>query len=196
MRNTLALVAGLIAFAAAIPYIIDTIKGKTHPNVVTWGTWTLLNVINVAATLNSGAIQTALLAAFTALGTGTIAILGIKKGVKKYTALDIVCQALAIAGIIAWILTDNAAIAIAIAQFVILAAAVPTWHHAWISPFAETWEGFAIALLAGTLTLFSVSTYNFTSIASPLVFLLNSAVIVSIVLIRRKLHPELTAKPG
>jgi hypothetical protein len=189
VKNSLALLAGVLALAGAIPYIIDILKGKTHPNLVTWITWSVINVVTTLATLSSGASQAAVLSAAATIGTFIIMILALKFGVRRYTRFDIVCQASAIVGIIAWRLTNDALLAIAIAQIVILVAAVPTWHHAWKSPFAETWQAFAISGTGGILTLISLTTYSFATLASPIVFVLNSFTIVAICLYRRRLRP-------
>jgi len=83
MRNVIALLAGIISFTSALPYIYDTARGKTHPNVVTWLTWTLLNAINTIAAIRTGNVQTALLTGFSAAATGSIMAMGIKKASKN-----------------------------------------------------------------------------------------------------------------
>src|SRR5581483_7020956 len=114
MRGDLAFVAGCIAILGAVPYIIDTLKGKTHPNIVTWFTWTLLNGINAAAAWSSGATQTAIFSAGGAIATGAILIVGLRRGLKQYTRFDIICQAAALLGVVLWRITSQPSIAVAI----------------------------------------------------------------------------------
>ena len=186
MRNAIALIAAIISSAGAIPYIIDTIKGKTHPNIVTWVTYALINGINAVVALNAGAPRTAVLSIFACAATATIAVMGIKHGVKKYTAFDIACQALAIAGIIIWQLTGTPALAVAIALSVMVVASLPTWRHAWMEPQAENWQGFAIGGFGSLLTITSISEFNFIALAFPIAITLNSAIVVAVVLSRRR----------
>jgi len=193
MRQILSTAGALILFLSGLPYIIDIIKGKTHPNLVTWITWTLLNVINAVAAASTGAISTAILAASAGLTTAIIVTMGFKHGVKRYTRFDIICQALALVGIVIWRLTASPDLAIAIALSVELIAAFPTWRHAWVSPHAETWEGFGISIPAGLLTIASLTNFTFVTLAYPIVLVGNCAVIVSIILGRRrqlKLTPQ------
>jgi uncharacterized protein with PQ loop repeat len=67
VRDLLAIVAGIITVAATLPYIINTIKGKTRPNIVTWFTWTLLNTITAIAAYSGHAYQTTIFAGAGAL---------------------------------------------------------------------------------------------------------------------------------
>jgi hypothetical protein len=45
MRDAIALTASLISFSGVLPYVRDVLRGKTHPNMVSWLTWCLLNLI-------------------------------------------------------------------------------------------------------------------------------------------------------
>lgn len=190
MRNAIALIAAIVSFSGILPYIRDINKGKTHPNMVSWITWCLLNTINTVAALSTGAIQTALLSGASALATGWVTVLSLRHGVKKYTPFDIICQTLAIIGIIAWRFTGQPDLAVLIAVSVDLVAALPTWRHAWIAPYAETWHGFAMAGGAAFVTLFTITNYTFVSLAFPLLVITNCSVLVSIILFRRTVVGE------
>jgi hypothetical protein len=48
MRDTVAVIAGLLAIVAAVPYLVDIIKGRTKSNAVSWLTWTLLLIVGTA----------------------------------------------------------------------------------------------------------------------------------------------------
>jgi hypothetical protein len=148
--NTLALIAGLISFGSALPYIIDVARGKTHPNVVTWLTWSILNLINTATTWSAGQYQTAIVGAFTAAATLCIVVM----------AVDII-------------------------------GGLPTLRHAWIAPFAETWQSFAIGALSGIPTFFAISAYNFVSLAFPVWITFNCVLLTAVILLRRRAAPQL-----
>ncbi|HVQ44855.1 MAG TPA: hypothetical protein VMT30_07915 [Candidatus Saccharimonadia bacterium] len=199
MKNVLALTAGLLAFASAFPYLVDVIRGKTHPNLVTWLTWTLVDVILFIAALSSGSVATTILMGGITLGAAAILVAGLRGGVKTYTPFDFACQAIALIGIVAWRITGNAITAVAISEIVVLVAALPTWRHAWLSPRAETWQGFAVAIASGIFTLASLSRYDFVSLVPVLVFIGNSAILCAIILGRRRYlapPPSIPAQPA
>lgn len=190
MRQLLLFFAAIISTAGALPYIIDILKNKTHPNIVSWGTWTLLNAISAAAAYGSGATETAIFSTFSAAITGVIVILGIKKGVKKYTRFDVICQVAALVGIIAWQLTAQPSLAVLIALLVNMLATLPTLRHAWNSPHAETWQAFATGFVASILTLASISDYTFVSLAFPLHLAFNGLLLTWVILYRRRKLPQ------
>jgi hypothetical protein len=185
MRNDLAVLAGVMSVLAALPYIFDTLRGKTHPNIVTWFTWTLLNGINTAAAWTSGAVQTGIFTAAAGLATGAILIAGLRAGVKHYTVFDMLCQAAALGGIVLWKLTADPNLAVLINLAVDLAGLLPTYRHVLRAPDAETWQTFAITTLAGGLTLLSVQHYTFIAVAPPAYICFANVITVSTILLLR-----------
>jgi hypothetical protein len=175
---------------SALPYIIDIAKGKTHPNLVTWVTWTLVVCISTAAAISEGALHTAVLSGAIAIGDIFIVIMSVKRGVKKYTGFDIICQIIAFIGLALWLVTGSASLAVALSLVVVAIAALPTWRHAWIKPFEETWQGFAMGSLAGALTLASLTSFTFVDLAFPIVTVINCSLIVVIILSHRRLALE------
>lgn len=187
MRNDIAFIAAAISLVSAIPYIIDTLKSKTHPNLVSWFTWTLLNGINAAAAWSTGAVQTGIFTTAAGLATGAILIVGIKSGVKRYTAFDLTCQGVALLGVVLWQVTNNPNLAVLINLGADFAGFLPTYRHALKAPHAETWQMFAISAASATLTLVSIQHYTFIALAAPLyIWSANVALTSTILLLRRR----------
>lgn len=186
MRGDLAFLAGCIAIAGAVPYILDTLKGKTHPNIVTWFTWTLLNGINAVAAWSGGAAQTAIFSAAGAIATGAICIAGLRYGLKHYTRFDIICQSSALLGVVLWRLTSRPAVAVLVNVATDFSGWLPTYRHAWRSPHAETWQTFAFSAVSSMLTLISIQHYTLLALAFPTYILCANITIVSTILVRRR----------
>ena len=196
MHNDLAIVAGCISLGAALPYIIDTVKGKTHPNIVTWSTWTLLNLINTSAAWTSGAVQTGIFTAAAGIATGSILIAGLKTGVKRYTRFDAACQLAAIGGIVLWRATANPNLAVAVSLGVDFASLLPTYRHVLRAPFAETWQMFAISGLAAFISLVAIQHYTFIAVGpAAYIFVANTITVSTILLLRRKRMLETALLP-
>ncbi len=186
MNNALIAIAGLLTITSCLPYIIDIAKNKTHPNLVSWITWMLVSGINTAAALSDHAIHTAILSGSIVLTDLIIIIMGLKRGVRRYTKFDIICQIIAIIGLVLWLATGNASLAVVSSISVVFIAALPTWRHAYLKPSEETWQGFAMAVIASVLTILSITNYTFVSLAFPVVTVINCSVIVAIILLGRK----------
>lgn len=185
MREVIAIVGGLIVLAGMVPYIIDTIKGKTKPNVVSWSTWTLLTAIATFAALSEGALTTAILSASSALATLSVAVLGFKRGLKHYTFFDGACQIAALIGVILWQITKQPELAVAIVVTTDLIAALPTFRHAWREPSAETWQAFAAGELGSVLVLATVQQISFVALAYPIWLTVANTITLVIIMYRK-----------
>ena len=188
MRNTLAITAGLLAIMATIPYILDTLKGKTRPNVVTWFTWSLLSLITAVAAYAGGARHTAILAGAESLCTVGVVIAGLKVGgIKRYTKFDVICQFLAIIGIILWRITNQPATAILLTIISDCIAILRTYRHSWTAPREETWQAYAIGSLAAVFAISSLAHFGFVNLAYPLYIFISNLSLVIIITERYKL---------
>lgn len=194
MRDFIIFAAAMVFVGSVIPYVRDTLKDKTHPNIVTWFTWMLLNIINVAAALSVGAWQTAIYGTAGAIATGAIVVAGIKHGVKKYTMFDIVCQVTALLGIPLWVLTGKPELAVLVLLGVDFVAGMPTLRHAWKAPREETWQAFALSAFGGILTLISLNRYDMVALTMPLYIFLFDACLVATILMRRRKFEKMTAQ--
>ncbi|HKX73307.1 MAG TPA: hypothetical protein VJM32_04805 [Candidatus Saccharimonadales bacterium] len=187
MRQIITVLAALIPIAGAIPYLINTVKDKTRPNIVTWFTWTLINGINTAAAFSDGAWQTAIYTGAGTIATGAIVAVGVKHGFKKYTPFDIACQIVALLGIPLWLLTGQPELAVLILLVVDFAGGLPTLRHAFKAPREETWQTFGASALGGALILVSLERFDVVALTMPLyIFLFDLTVLLTIFWRRRK----------
>ena len=185
MKEVLSVAAGLLAVFAIIPYLIDTVKGKTKPNVVSWFTWTLLLVIATAAAFAAHQPRTAFLSLGDLVGTSLTLLAGLRYGVAKFSWFDGLCQAAALVALTLWLVFNSPTIAIIGAIVIDFIAALPTLRHSWLHPNEETWETFGVLFIASAITLISLSAFSVTSVSFPLYLLLINGSIAGTILISR-----------
>ncbi len=186
MRETVAVISGIIIFASAIPYIIDIIKGKTKPNVVSWFTWTLIAAIGTGAAWSEGAITSAILSGADTVGILIITLLALRFGLRHYTLFDVACQVVALIGLGLWFITSEAWVALAIAVAVDVVALLPTLRHSWRKPHEETWSTFALSAFAAALVVVTVPELSFVALAYPVYLVLGNAAPTAVILYRRR----------
>lgn len=186
MNEAVTIIGSAIAISGGVPYIINTVRGKTKPNIVTWLTWTLLNGINAIAALSDGAMQTAIFsgAAFTI--TGSIVAFGFRQGVKRYTKFDATCQAAALLGIGIWLLTKQPALAVLIVLLVDFAGGLPTLRHAFRAPHEETLATFVLSAIGTSLVVASLTSHTFVATAMPLYIFCFDLTLTTVIFTRRK----------
>ncbi len=180
-------------------YVIDTIKGKTKPNRVTWFLWALAPLIAFGAMLGGGVSFLGGLMTFM-VGFGPLMVLIAsfvnKKSVWKITRFDIVCGVLSLIGVGLWFITRTGQIAI---LFSILAdglASLPTIVKAFKEPESESYLVFLFGAISAAITLLAAKTLDFTHIGFPayifvvciVIFVLVKFKIGDYVLKKAKLH--------
>jgi hypothetical protein len=186
MKNALAIASGLLVMLSSMPYLIDIVKGKTKPNIVSWATWTLLTTIATIAAFAAHAPRAAMLTLGATLATLAVVILGLKYGTAKITRFDIFCQIGALGGLILWFVFDSPSLALGFALAIDLIGGLPTLYHSWRKPNEETWQTFFIGMIASILTLLSLNAYHFADLAFPVYFVIFDMAAVFVIVLRRK----------
>ena len=186
MNNFLAILGALLIVGSGVPYIIDILKKKSRPNIVSWFTWTLLITIGAFAALDAGEINTAILTFADASQCALILLLGLLHGYAKLSWFDGLCQVGAIVGLVLWQLFDSPTVAIVATVSIDLVAALPTFRHSWLKPSEETWQTYCVGAIGATVGLFSLASLSINSLAYPLYLSLLGFALAGTIVIRRR----------
>ena len=180
-----------IGFAGNAVYVLDTLKGRNRPNRVSWFMWTLAPFVAFAAQLSEGVgIQS--LFTFMAGACPLLVLIASfmnRKAVWELTKFDLLCGVLSLAGIILWLITRQAGIAIIFAIAADGLAAVPTIKKSYTHPESEGWINYFAAAIAASITLLSVHDWTFSTYGFSLYLLLVCLIISS--LVRFRIGPRL-----
>lgn len=186
MKDLLLLLSALITIGGVVPYILDILKGKTKPNIVSWITWTLLTGLATAALIAAHEYRAAFFTGAAVIETASVVILGLRHGYVKYTQFDVICQIAAVVGLILWQIFNTPFIAVFAAVTIDLIGALPTFRHSWQKPFEETWTTYAWSGIGALVALFALVSYNWTSLSYPVYIVLVNILITTTILIARK----------
>ncbi|MDB5159749.1 MAG: hypothetical protein JWO99_12 [Candidatus Saccharibacteria bacterium] len=172
--------AGIILFCT-LPYIIDVVKRKTRPNIVTWVVWTVLISIGAAALFASHDYNAAWLLVGDAIATFAVVIVGLKYGTAELDGFDIVCLIGALVGLALWLIFDSPIIAIVATIIIDLIGTIPTIRHSYRRPEEETSITFALGAIATIFTLLSLSEYAFSAWIYPAYLLCSNGLLFLII---------------
>ncbi len=192
MNNFLTFLGAALIVGSGIPYMIDVVKKKTRPNIVSWFTWTLLISIGGFAALDANEVSTAVLTFADAVQCMLIVGLGLIYGYAKFSRFDAICQVGAIVGLLLWLIFNSPTIAIVATIAIDLIAALPTFRHSWLAPGEETWQTYLISGIGAAIGVISLEDFTVNSLAYPLyVTLLGTALAFLIIFRRRTLNQKL-----
>ena len=194
VKTALIVISAVLTIASAIPYLVEIVRRKTKPRVVSWFTWSLLTGISCAASFADGKIASGVLLLAATMETMAIVVLGLKYGDRKFERLDIVCQVSAIVGLILWLVFNSPAIAVIASVIIDCIGAAPTIKHSWHKPYEETWSTFFLAAVGALATVFAAGAWTITGLAYPLYIVLINFFLAALVL--GSPHRKLAGEPA
>lgn len=186
MIIALIVLSSILTVASAVPYIIEIIKGKTKPRVVSWFTWSVLTAIACVASFADGQYAGGILLLFATIETVSIVILGLWYGDRKFGRFDVICQLGAVVGLVLWLLFNSPEIAIIATISIDLIGALPSIKHSWQKPHEETWLTFALAGLGGVCTVLAATDWKVTAVGYPIYIAVVNVVFTLIILGRHQ----------
>lgn len=186
MFALIGILSGLAFVIADLPYIKDTISGKTKPHRTSWFLYFVLNAVSVANQAASGATNSLWFPIAGALTTLIIFILSIRRGMGGYEKLDIICLAGALIGIGLWIIFDSPVLSIIANMAVTLLAVIPTIKKAYLHPHTETSITYLISAISALLAAISVGELDWVLLLLPIYSLCIQLIVYSILTKRRQ----------
>lgn len=185
MLALIGFLSGLVFVLADIPYIKDTLSGKTKPHRTSWFLYFVLNSISIANQAASGATNSLWFPIAGAITTLIIFILALKRGVGGYQGLDIICLIGALIGIALWAIFNNPLLSIVANLIATSFAVAPTIKKAYIKPKTETAITYALGALSAALAAFAVGKLDLKLLLLP-VYSFIVQLGIYLLLIRRK----------
>ncbi|MEI6266337.1 MAG: hypothetical protein WCJ54_07635 [Actinomycetota bacterium] len=163
------LFGALLNLIGSSSYAIDTFRGKTKPNRVTWFLWALAPMIAFSAQISGGIGIRSLMTFMVGFGPAIVFIASFmnKKAYWKISKLDIACGVLSVLALILWYLTKNAAVAILLSILADALAGVPTIIKAYKEPETESYNVFFFGAISAAITLLTIEIWTFEVAAFP-----------------------------
>ena len=143
--------SGILSLVAFLPYINDTIAGRTQPQRASWFIWSVLGAISFATIYASGATASLGFVGVQVSGTILIFVLSLWRGTGTLLRGSD-CKVLFAAGLglLLWHLTDRAVYALSVSIGISLLGGLVTIAKAYNRPSSETvsfwvWSGVSAA---------------------------------------------------
>ncbi len=180
--------SGIISTFAYLPYIRDTIAGRTQPQRASWLIWSVLGSIAFFSQVYEGAGASLWFAGVQVSGTIAVFLLSIFLGVGGFLSRRdcavLICAAM---GLVIWYFTETAIYALIITISISLLGGAVTVVKAYQDPDSETMSTWLLSFIAATCAIVSVGTPDGVILAYPLyLFTLNGAIVGAMVLSRMR----------
>jgi hypothetical protein len=146
-------------------YIRRVMQRRVRPHIVTWALWALGPYIAFAAQISEHVGLPALLTFIVAFNPTVVVFLLLRHPERRWqvSMFDIVCAALALAGLGLWIHYSTAVYAVLFAVAADALAAIPTYRKVLTDPTSESWLLYACLTVSSCITLATIKTWSLTS---------------------------------
>lgn len=166
-------------------YVRDMIRGKSKPNLVTWGLWAFAPLVATGAALSADANLWATVRIFTA-GFGPLVVFIsaflVRQGYWKLSKFDYACGALSLLALGVWLGAENPILAILLAAIADLLATLPTLIKAWKFPETETAYTYLVGIFTACLAIPSIPVWNVENSAFQIYLLIANTSLFAVVL--------------
>jgi hypothetical protein len=193
---TLGILAGLVAIADTIPYIRDTVRGRTRPHRGTWLIWSVLAIVAFLAQYADGAAWSLPMVGVLALLTGVVFVLALRRGEGGVSRGELLLVAIAGAGVAGWLTVDEplvATVCVVAADLIGVALMVPKTYR---DPWSETFSTFALASVSGALAVGAVGGLDASLLLYPVYYCLGNGALALLIRWRRAALATPAAAPG
>jgi hypothetical protein len=172
-------------------YVVDTVRGRTQPNRVTWLMWAAAPLLAFAVEINDGVGLQALMTFMVGFGPLVVFVASFvnKRSVWELGPFDYACGGLAAAGIVGWLATRQGLVALTASLVADAVAGIPTFVKSWSRPETESFSAYAGAAVNAVITLLTVRRFTAPVAAFPLYIAIIAT--LEVVLISGRIGPRM-----
>jgi hypothetical protein len=186
MKEAIGFVAVALTFVGYIPYIRDTLKGKTKPHIYTWFIWALVTAIAFALQLSDKAGAGAYVTLAAAMVCFAIFIIGTRQGDKDITKLDTLFLIFSFIALGLWLFADQPVLSIVLLSSIDMLGFIPTIRKSWYKPNQETLSSYATNTFRFGLAIIALQHYTIVTSLYPITWIIANGGFSIFLVVRRK----------
>lgn len=176
--------AGILSVIAYIPYMIDTVMGRTQPERATWLIWSVVASVAMGSQIYEGASQSLWFVGVQVSATVVIFLMSITRGAGAYfSRRNINLFGITTIGLLIWFFAESAMVMLLITTGISILGGSVTVLKAYRDPNSETLSTWVFSLTASFLAVLSVGVMDIALLIYPVyLFCLYAAIVTAILL--------------
>ncbi|MBU1083237.1 hypothetical protein KKE14_02255 [Patescibacteria group bacterium] len=170
-------------FVGLLIYLIETLKGNTKPNKISWFIWSVAPLTAFFAQLYEGVGIHSLMTFSVGFGPLLIFIASFvnKKAYWRLERFDMLAGVLAIVALALWYITRSGNVAILFAILADFMAAIPTIIKSHTNPESESYSAYLFSAIGALITIFAIDIWSFEYYAFPVYIFLICVVLTCLI---------------
>lgn len=190
-KTIISIIAVALTFVAYIPYVHDTLQGKTMPHVYTWFIWGFVTAIAYALQVSAGAGVGSWVTLAVVIACFSVFILGMRSGKKDITKMDTVFFISSFVALFLWLIIKQPVLSVILVSLVDILSFVPTIRKSWNKPYSETLFLYELNSFRHGLSLLALQQYNIVTWLYPTSWTIANALFSLMLIIRRRHKKQL-----
>lgn len=185
--------AGFMAFAALVPYMLSILKGETKPSRASYAIWAVVEVIWAASYIAAGATTTKWIGIVFAMNAVLIFLLSLKYGMGGSSKLDIICIVLAALAVYLWLTTKDPVTVVYTSTLAASLGYVPIIKKTYLYPETENKASWVLYAIASTLNLLAISEWVLVIVLRPVLSFTFSIILLYLLF---RMRPRISKHPS
>lgn len=163
------ILGALLSLAGSTRYAVQTVRGRTRPNRVTWLLWAVAPIIGFLAQLDGGVGLPSIMTLSVGVGPAIIFLASFVNRVSfwRIALFDVACGLASVVALVVWLSLGDPRTAVVFAVLADLLAGVPTIRKAWTDPATENGTVFVLSAANAAVTLFTIDRWDVATWAFP-----------------------------
>ncbi|HBQ51260.1 hypothetical protein A3B42_01445 [Candidatus Daviesbacteria bacterium RIFCSPLOWO2_01_FULL_38_10] len=186
IKTIISITAIILTFIGYIPYLRDTLQGKTTPHVYTWFIWGFVTAIAFGLQVEGGAGVGSWVTIVVAIICFTIFLLGMRSGKKDIALSDTIFFVLSFVALFLWLIAKQPVLSVILTSTIDLLGFAPTVRKSWNKPHSETLFTYELSTLRHGLSILALQQYSIVTWLYPVSWTFANALFSLILIIRRK----------
>jgi len=178
-KTVISIIAVLLTFIGYIPYVRDTLSGKTTPHVT---------AIAYGLQVSGGAGVGSWVTLVVVIICFFIFILSLRNGKKDITGSDTLFFILSFVALFLWLIAKQPILSVVLVSAIDMLGFVPTIRKSWNKPFSETLFSYELNTFRHGLSLLALQQYSIVTWLYPLTWTAANGLFSFMLVVRRKQH--------
>lgn len=171
-KSLLSALAVIMMIVGYIPYLRDTISGKTKPHVFSWVIGVIITAVAFGLQVGEKSGPGMYVTLSAGIIGGVITIFAFRNKDKDITRFDWICLALATVSLVMWLFAQQPVISMLLVVATEVISFFPTIRKSWRAPHTETLSSYITNFFRFIIALLALNKYTFVAIGYPTTWLL------------------------
>ena len=183
LLSALAIAVMIIGY---IPYLRDTVRGKTKPHVFSWVIGMIISFIAFGLQIQEKSGPASFVTLSATIISSVIVYFAIKNKDKDITKWDYICLLLSAMSLFAWLVVDQPVLSMIFVVLTESISFIPTIRKSWNKPYTETLSSYITNFFRFIIALLALNKYTFMAVGYPVTWLLLNGGFALLLIHRRK----------